>query len=400
MVGLESRVITWQRTRRWTGWSAWWLSLLLLAAIVVLQLWWPVIATPINYAPVWAWLPGGLALSVFAWLMIPRGGAARTSRDAGAEGGDGQTGDVGGDDHAGRARSDGRRQGGVMRSVRLVGAGSWLCVAWAVTVAVLADETMSLVRGGLAQWRGQEAVAGPAAMQREEGVIRVVSLNTEVSTLEAVEDALELEPDVLLLQECNSVWSITETISQRWGDSFEHVWSRDPAIFVRGTIEPGHEFDPRADRRWVKGEARLHSGERLRVVSLRLHSVSRRHDFWTRGFWDEHATDAALRERQLRAVAAFAVNTAEPGMPVIVGGDFNAPARHRMFDHFRPRLRDPVREAGVGLPNTYHRDWPVVRIDRLWISDHFEPIKVRTHRTSHSNHLMVVADLRKVNPAR
>lgn len=310
-------------------------------AVAVLYTWWPAIAAVVTYVPVWIWLVPGLMLAMAGGLLLRQRRAA------------------------------------------------WLCLVWLLLVAWTADETTSVARG-LAT-----VFAGPAVSEADLGddVIRVISLNTYVSTLEAVEDALKLEPDILLLQEGNNPWRIDATIARHWGDAYGAVWSRDPLIFVRGRVIETTPFSRQEDRRWVTGEFELTGGVRVSVVSLRLSSVERRLDLWTPECWLDHAEGARQRAREFDAIRGE-IDSIERGMPLIVGGDVNTPGNHRMFRLLAPRLRDVLEQAGAGWPHTYPRDWPLVRIDRIWASEHFEPIRVRVERTPHSDHRMVVADLK------
>jgi len=81
------------------------------------------------------------------------------------------------------------------------------------------------------------------------------------------------------------------------------------------------------------------------------------------------------------------------GTPVIVGGDFNAPAGDRLFRVLRPRLRDSSPERPLGLSNTIVNEFPFARIDQVWIGPSFRAHAVLARKTEHSDHRLVVCDL-------
>ena len=80
-------------------------------------------------------------------------------------------------------------------------------------------------------------------------------------------------------------------------------------------------------------------------------------------------------------------------MPLIVGGDFNLAGNDALLRRLKPRLHDTFLVAGTGLGNTLINEFPFVRIDQIWASDHFQPLQVTVHRTQYSDHRLVVADL-------
>jgi len=79
-------------------------------------------------------------------------------------------------------------------------------------------------------------------------------------------------------------------------------------------------------------------------------------------------------------------------------GDFNAPPDDAVFRLLRPRFADAYRRAGVGWGNTIVNDYPVLRIDQIWVSDQFSPRLVYARATEHSDHRMVICDLRLGDP--
>jgi endonuclease/exonuclease/phosphatase family metal-dependent hydrolase len=90
--------------------------------------------------------------------------------------------------------------------------------------------------------------------------------------------------------------------------------------------------------------------------------------------------------------------------PVIVGGDFNMTERsldHRLMSE---RLHDAYRAVGSGFghtfprtgsfPHTFPAPWPVLRLDYVWHSGHFESSWAYRGDAGHSDHHPIVVRLR------
>ena len=53
---------------------------------------------------------------------------------------------------------------------------------------------------------------------------------------------------------------------------------------------------------------------------------------------------------------------------------------------------DGVPATGIGWPDTYPNQAPLLRIDHLWSNARLVPLRTRAVRTKHSDHRMVVCD--------
>ena len=76
----------------------------------------------------------------------------------------------------------------------------------------------------------------------------------------------------------------------------------------------------------------------------------------------------------------------------IIGGDFNLPGTDGALSAFA-ELRDAFEEGGVGWCNTGTSDYPLFRVDQIWISSDLECDVLKAFATNHSDHRMVIADL-------
>ncbi|MCB1204794.1 MAG: endonuclease/exonuclease/phosphatase family protein [Verrucomicrobiae bacterium] len=106
-------------------------------------------------------------------------------------------------------------------------------------------------------------------------------------------------------------------------------------------------------------------------------------------YWDERITEArTLRDRIL----------ADP-LPVIIAGDFNAPAGGYIHGLFRSRFQDAHAEAGHGFgysfPGTTRNPLslggPWMRIDYLFCDEHWRPTWCITEADRPSQHRAVAA---------
>lgn len=78
---------------------------------------------------------------------------------------------------------------------------------------------------------------------------------------------------------------------------------------------------------------------------------------------------------------------------MILAGDFNARQGDAVFRLFKPYLHDAFVKGRCGWGNTMPNEWPMLRIDQVWLSHELRAERVFTVQTVHSDHRMVVADV-------
>ncbi len=84
-------------------------------------------------------------------------------------------------------------------------------------------------------------------------------------------------------------------------------------------------------------------------------------------------------------------------LPVVLVGDFNATPHEWCFGRIagaQGGLFDAYREAGRGWGATFHRKYPVLRIDQVLVSRAFVPVRARVPHIGASDHRPVEVDLR------
>jgi vancomycin resistance protein VanJ len=220
--------------------------------------------------------------------------------------------------------------------------------------------------------------------------IRVVTLNCAGGDERAALEAAGYQPDIVLLQESPARREVEEVGRRLFGGEAGVLYGLDASIIVRGKIEPVPLPRTLAGY-FVQGRARV-EGVEVEVISTRLLPAVFREDLWSPSCWTAHAENRRARREWLRPIAER-VNALPDGVPIIVGGDFNAPQGDAVFRLLQPRLRDAFSEAGTTWGNTITNEMPFLRIDQIWISGHFSATSVAAHKTVHSDHRMVVGDL-------
>ncbi len=264
-------------------------------------------------------------------------------------------------------------------------AGGILGGLWLLYLVEFADEIPPLLR--FRSWPDP----GWRAAHESGRAIRVVSLNCAGGLEEAAEEVIPFHPDIVLLQETPDRKALERLTRKLFGKEGSFAWGYDPSLLARGTMKPA----PQETSRGVNGiqaEVKLSNGIRLTAVSLRLWTPSVRVDFWNPACWREQAENHRQQREQLQAVLA-PLQQVPNAMPVLIGGDFNTPARDSHFRLLRPRFRDAFREGGFGWGNTILNDIPLQRIDQLWINEQFQAVSVFARKTRNSDHRMVVCDL-------
>jgi endonuclease/exonuclease/phosphatase (EEP) superfamily protein YafD len=256
---------------------------------------------------------------------------------------------------------------------------------WLGFVLVFAEEPWSLLR---------LMTSVPSSGQRERAhdeSIRVVSLNCNVGSPGAAEEVARYRPDIILLQESPGRSTLEALRRKLFGTEGGIVPGVDASLVVRGRVVPA---DLSADLRanCVQARVVLPSGTVVEVISTRLVPAVFRLDLWSPDCWREQRENRQRRRAQLTAMVRR-LEVLPPTMPIIVGGDFNAPQGDAVFHLLQPRLHDAFAEGGRGWGNTIINDVPFLRIDQIWTNAEFRWASVVARRTRHSDHRMVVADL-------
>jgi endonuclease/exonuclease/phosphatase (EEP) superfamily protein YafD len=232
---------------------------------------------------------------------------------------------------------------------------------------------------------------GPPGTCQNQPVIRVASMNCAVFEYGSpAHDIARWYPDIVLLQD--SYLHQTREISLRLFGAQGHfasygqtngVVSRWP--IVRQTNHPV--------LRNQQVTIQLPDQTQIEVVNLHLQSAATDLSIWHRATWTKHRVHRAHRIHEINGMLTVLANTTPvPMTPVLLGGDFNAPATDVVHKIFSRDFQDSFLQAGRGWGNTYHRRFPILRIDMLYHTFHFTAVRARAIESAHSDHRMVLVD--------
>jgi endonuclease/exonuclease/phosphatase (EEP) superfamily protein YafD len=140
-------------------------------------------------------------------------------------------------------------------------------------------------------------------------------------------------------------------------------------------------------------------GRPITVISTHLVLPSLRTDIWRPEVWRKAAE---IRGARMRIVEELLVQRDRYGddLPVIVGGDFNTRAGDSLLQPLIANgMTDVFDAVGHGWPNTMTAEFPIARIDFIWVGEQVEPLNAQVATTPHSDHRMVVAEVAVRQPA-
>ena len=239
----------------------------------------------------------------------------------------------------------------------------------------------------------------PGRPQRHNGrnVIRVVTINWSSSSANFSAGIEHYHPDIIFVQEIPhpiQLRQINASLYQGKGD-YRYDADKRCGIIVRGEIEPS-EVEWKNKNNVYRSQqvtALLPSGRRVELLNLHLQAAAIDMRLWTRDCWRTH--------RDNRQKLRFELGVALEGLrgpshvtnrPTIIAGDFNAPANDSIYRMLDDRFVDAFEVAGTGWGNTYHRRLPILRLDHIFVSREFKPIRATVVSIPESDHRMVVAD--------
>lgn len=219
--------------------------------------------------------------------------------------------------------------------------------------------------------------------------LRVVSLNCNVGRVRSVDEVSSWPPDIVLLQESPGSEQLASLATSLFGKEGTALHGGDVSILARGKIRPMFA-DPNSH--FIHVEIEFPAGTFVDVVSVRLAPPVPRIDFWMPDFWADHR-DKRVEHREQIAELMSHLQSIPKSHHLIVGGDFNSPPADDSLAELRKRLSDSFLTAGRGWGATGTNEYPLFRVDQIWVSENLQPESVTAHKTLHSDHRMVVCDL-------
>lgn len=296
----------------------------------------------VTLVPVWIWCAAGAALSLICW-MICRGLAP-----------------------------------GVMFCLFLV------------TGIGFSEEAVGIVRELYQSFQKPAAGSAPPAVLR---VVNVRCAGSEASLRKAAESA----PDILIVQDAPARGILDAVADELYGVERTVTLSGTHAILGRGEVVASIA-DPSAPALHVR--LRRPDGLILDVSNLDLPGCAPRKDMWKPSVWKQ-LIEARIENRRLVRTHLGEHPLDRKSVVRIIGGGFGTPPGD---DVFRPLensgMVDTYAAVGTGWGNTYPSDYPMLRLDQIWVSPNLSPVKASTRLNAGSGNRIVVCDLKLPAPAK
>lgn len=263
-------------------------------------------------------------------------------------------------------------------------------VIWSLTILFFSDESLALAR------IGREAPQpGAAAPFMKQDTLRVCTLNwggkkhSKEEVIAQADLVASYHPDILFLQEVHP-WQAKMIADLLYKDGGDYRTSSNSAIITRWKIHVAmHNPMPHSQHLTVK----LPNSRYIDCVNFHLRSANTDMRLWRRSCWRAHSLNRKLQRREVFYSLALLKNyTPFPTRPVIVAGDFNAPATDPLHDLLRMDFVDSFAKAGTGWANTWHRRIPLHRIDYIYTTPLLNSVRSHTVIAPASDHRMLVSD--------
>ena len=256
---------------------------------------------------------------------------------------------------------------------------------WAVTMSVAMDEARVLSNLGHPAITTERGMAPDGSFP-----IRVLTINCATFGFgDPTEDIEKWAPDIVLLQQVfpHRVKQIAEKLYGGNGDYRAYMTNGIATRFeIRREVR-------NPTMRNQQATIRLPDGREIEVVNVHLATAATDMRLWSSQARATHRKNRNARKKELSVVLQVLEQTSSfPSTPTILGGDFNAGATDIVHRQLVRDFDDAFSEVGRGWEDTFHRRFPILRIDHIYATRHFQPIASGAAVTKHSDHRMVVAD--------
>ncbi len=256
---------------------------------------------------------------------------------------------------------------------------------WAVTLSVGMDEAKAL--SNFSHPRLAIERESPLDGRR---MLRVATLNCASFAFgDPTEDLKKWNPDIVLLQQVYpyQVKQMAEALYDGFGDYRANVTN---GIVTRYQIRR-EVRNPMMRNQQVT--IQLPSGREIEVVNVHLATAATDLRLWKSSSRALHRKNRDLRRKELSVVLQVLEQTSSfPGTPAILGGDFNASATDVVHRQLIRDFDDAFSKVGRGWGDTFHRRFPILRIDHIYSTRQFQPQSCGVVVTKTTDHRMVIAD--------
>ena len=254
---------------------------------------------------------------------------------------------------------------------------------WGVFAFVFVDETQGL-------WRTITRQVYPAKQSdSSDGTVRVISLNC-ANDVESARELIQHAPDIVLLQESPGREEVAKLAEELFGESGSFLHKGDTSVIAAGAFS---DLTSEGASCFSHARVQLAGGSELDLISLRLAPPIFRMDCWASGFWIDHR-DRRVDHRNEVDQLLRQLRRESSKHSVVLGGDFNTTPIDLVLNDLRTHVFDTFRAAGQGLGNTGTNQYPLFRVDQIWASRDVKALSSIACPSSHSDHRMVISDLR------
>jgi len=257
---------------------------------------------------------------------------------------------------------------------------------WAITLAVTMDEAKVLTNFN-------HEVINPERQNPSKNIqtIRVATVNCSNFRFgNPLEDLEKWDPDIVLLQEAPPYF-VKQTSEGLYGRRADFCAFMTSGIITRFEIIREVRM-PRMRNQQVT--LRLPGGSEIEVVNLHLATAAIDMRVWNSQTRSTHRINRDLRRKELSAVLNILGQTSLfPATPTIIGGDFNVVSTDAVHRQLVRDFDDSFSEVGRGWGNTFHRRFPILRIDHIYATRQLRPLSSGVIVSKKTDHRIVISDL-------
>jgi endonuclease/exonuclease/phosphatase (EEP) superfamily protein YafD len=257
---------------------------------------------------------------------------------------------------------------------------------WAVTLSLTMDEAKVLLN-----FNHPKLAVERSEIRDGQRIIRVATVNcADFQFGDPVDEIKRWDPDIVLLQQALPfrVKRIAEIL---YGGNGNFSTCQTNGIVTRFEIRREVQTPMLRDQQVT---IRLPEGTEIEVVNVHLAVAITDMRFWRAGSRAGHRANREYRSKELAFVLqALERSSSSPTTPTILGGDFNASATDIVHRQLDTDFDDAFEKVGRGWGNTFHRRFPILRIDHIYVTRQFQPLSSGVVVTKTTDHRMVIADL-------
>ncbi|QTN31626.1 endonuclease/exonuclease/phosphatase family protein [Akkermansiaceae bacterium] len=258
---------------------------------------------------------------------------------------------------------------------------------WAVTLSVAMDEAKAL-----SNFNHPKIAVERSVMLDGQRIIRVATVNcASFGYGDPMDDLRKWDPDIVLLQQVfpHRVKQVAENL---YGGQADFRAYQTNGIVTRFEIR--REVRNPASRN-QQVTMRLPEGTEIEVVNIHLATAATDMRLWSSDSRSLHRQNRDLRRKEL-SVTLQVLEQTRPftSTPTILGGDFNSGATDVVHRQLIRDFDDAFSVVGRGWGNTFHRRFPIHRIDHIYATRQLQPVSCGVIVSRKTDHRIVIADLR------